>query len=54
MKSLIPETLDLLDICEQSDHIPNAETRKSFKNIEEGKNLTKFESLEDFFKKMNI
>lgn len=54
MKALILEALETMDICEKSVHIPNKKTRKSLKNIDEGKNLTEFKSLEDFFKKMGI
>lgn len=44
----------VIDICENCDHIPNAETKKSLKNIDQEKNLIKYESLEDFFNKMGI
>ena len=54
MKTLILEALEAMDICEKSAHIPNAETKKSLKNIKDGKNLTEYESLEAFFKKMGI
>lgn len=36
------------------DHTPNKKTLKSIKNIEEGKNLTKYASVKDLFKKMGL
>jgi hypothetical protein len=54
MKLLILNALEAIDICKKSEHITNAQTRKSLKNIEEGKNLTEYTSLQDFFKKMGI
>jgi len=54
MKEIILDALELTDACLQSNHYPNKETLKALKDIEEGKNLTKYESLEDFAKKLGL
>ena len=54
MREIILESLESNDICLHSSHKPNKETRKSIKNIEEGKNLTEIESLEALAKKLGL
>ena len=53
MREVILEALEATDVCLQSDHYPNKETQKSFKNIEEGKNLTEI-GLSELTKKLGI
>ena len=54
MRSIILEAIESIDACQSSSHIPNKETKKSLENIEHGKNLTEYENVEDFFKKMGL
>lgn len=46
--------LQASDACAQSDHYPNAETQKSIRNAQGGKNLTEYETLEEFAKKLGL
>lgn len=52
MSQVVIEALQVTEECFYSDHYPNKETQKSLKNIEEGKNLTRCESLDILFKKI--
>lgn len=40
--------------CKSSSHIPNEETLESIRNIESGKNLKTYKSVEELFKKLGI
>lgn len=55
LRELVIDALDNLEneSCGFS-HIPNEETLQSIKNIEEGKNLHKVDSLEELFKRAGI
>lgn len=53
MREMVLESLAVTDACAYSSHKPNAQTKKSLKNIEEGKNLTEI-SLDDFIKKLGL
>ncbi|MBA3953708.1 hypothetical protein H0X48_00105 [Candidatus Dependentiae bacterium] len=54
MREIVLESLELTQECMYSDHSPNVETQKSIQNIEEGKNLTEYTSLEDLSKKLGF
>ncbi len=53
IREMVLESLEATDACAYSKHKPNAQTKKSLKNIEEGKNLTEI-SLEDLAKKLGL
>ena len=54
MRSIILEDIEAINACQSSDHVPNKETKKAIKDAQEKKNLTQYESVEDFFKKMGF
>lgn len=52
-KSMKEIVVELIENC-LIEKIPNAETIKALKNAQEGKNLVKDESFEDFFKRFGV
>ncbi len=54
MRDIVLEALEATEACLHSTHIPNKETKKSLKNIEQGKNLIEIESLNAFAKKLGL
>ncbi len=54
MTNIILAALESWQDCLESLHIPNKETLKSIKNIEEGKNLFEAKDIKDLFKKAGI
>jgi hypothetical protein len=44
--------MNRMDECPRS-HTPNAETVKALQDAEKGEGLIEFDSIEDFFKKIN-
>ena len=51
LRQFVRDRVLVLDAeCSFPSHIPNAETRKVLRNIEQGKNLTSFKTFEDFQK----
>jgi len=54
MRDMVLDALEASDICQYSDHHPNKETLEAIENVEKGKNLTEYESLDDLFKKLGI
>ena len=53
MREVILESIKMSRECLASEHIPNAETRKSLENIEKRKNLTVVHDIEDLLTKLN-
>jgi hypothetical protein len=53
MREIVIEAVEKC-LCESDPHIPNKRLRKVLSNIEDGKNLTHYESLEDLYKKLGI
>ncbi len=55
LRELVIDALDNLDRAPCGfSHIPNEETLQSIKNIEEGKNLHKVDSIEELFERAGI
>lgn len=55
IREVIMEAIDSIDVsCIESDHIPNAETRKVLEEIRQGKNLIKGKEAEKITKKLGL
>ncbi|MCX5922339.1 MAG: hypothetical protein NTX86_03355 [Candidatus Dependentiae bacterium] len=54
MRELVLEAIESIEECALSDHIPNKKTLKSFKDIEEKKDLIKGKEAEAISKKLGI
>lgn len=54
MKQILIDSFNAMNICLESEHIPNKVTEKAIKRSKEKKNLVKAEDMKDLFKKLGI
>ena len=54
MREIILHALELTDVCRLSSHVPNKNTRKAIKEVEDKKDLTEVKNVKELFKKLGL